>query len=67
VRNCVKLLGLPLDAALRSASTAPAEFLGIDTWLGHLAPGYRADMVALDPAEVRVFATWVAGTLAATA
>jgi N-acetylglucosamine-6-phosphate deacetylase len=67
VRNCVRLLGMPLAAALRLASTAPAEFLGVDTWLGHLAPGYRADMVALDPAEVRVFATWVAGTPAATA
>jgi N-acetylglucosamine-6-phosphate deacetylase len=67
VRNCVKLLGLPLDAALSLASVAPAEFLGVDTWLGRLAPGYRADMVALDPAEIRVFATWVAGTLAATA
>jgi len=67
VRNCVKLLGLPLADALRLASVAPAEFLGVDTWLGRLAPGYRADMVALDPAEIRVFATWVAGTSAATA
>jgi N-acetylglucosamine-6-phosphate deacetylase len=67
VRNCVRLLGMPLASALRLASTAPAEFLGVDTWLGHLASGYRADMVALDPAEVRVFATWVAGTLATTA
>jgi N-acetylglucosamine-6-phosphate deacetylase len=67
VRNCVRLLGMPLATILRLASTAPAEFLGVDTWLGHLAPGYRADMAALDPAEVRVFATWVAGTPAATA
>ena len=29
--------------------------------LGRLAPGYRADIVALDPDEVRVLATWVAG------
>jgi len=67
VRNCVRLLGMPLTAALRLASTAPAEFLGVDTWLGHLAPGYRADMVALDPAEVRVFTTWVAGIVAVMA
>jgi N-acetylglucosamine-6-phosphate deacetylase len=62
VRNCVRLLGMPLTGALRLASAAPAGFLGIDDWLGHLAPGYRADMVALDPETVRVFATWVAGT-----
>lgn len=62
VRNCVGLLDMPLPAALRLASAAPAAFLGVDSWLGHLAPGYRADMVALDPEAIRVFATWVAGT-----
>jgi N-acetylglucosamine-6-phosphate deacetylase len=61
VRNCVRLLGIPLASALRLASAAPAAFLGVDRWLGHLAPGYRADMVALDPDRVEVFATWVAG------
>jgi N-acetylglucosamine-6-phosphate deacetylase len=29
--------------------------------LGRLAPHYRADMVALDPDDVRVIETWVAG------
>ncbi|MDQ4060660.1 MAG: N-acetylglucosamine-6-phosphate deacetylase, partial [Pseudomonadota bacterium] len=29
VRNCVRLLGLPLMQALRMASTAPADFLGL--------------------------------------
>ncbi|MBO0738700.1 MAG: N-acetylglucosamine-6-phosphate deacetylase [Alphaproteobacteria bacterium] len=61
VRNCVRLLDMPLIAALHLASAAPAAFLGIEHWLGHLAPGYRADMAALDPAEVRIRATWVAG------
>ncbi|HEV2302145.1 MAG TPA: N-acetylglucosamine-6-phosphate deacetylase [Stellaceae bacterium] len=61
VRNCVRLLGLPLTTALRLASASPAAFLGLDGRLGRLAPGYRADMVALDPQEIRVFATWVAG------
>jgi N-acetylglucosamine-6-phosphate deacetylase len=66
VRNCVRLLGMPLAAALRHASVAPASFLGIQHWLGHLAAGYRADMVALDAEEVRVSATWVAGRETAT-
>src|SRR5271166_5032846 len=67
VRNCVRLLDLPLAEALRLASASPAAFLGIDGWLGRLAPGYRADIVALDPDTVDIFATWVAGTPSATA
>jgi N-acetylglucosamine-6-phosphate deacetylase len=67
VRNCVHLLGLPLEQALSLASASPAAFLEIDNWLGHLAAGYRADMVALDPDTVRVFETWVAGVPSATA
>jgi N-acetylglucosamine-6-phosphate deacetylase len=61
VRNCVQLLGLPLPDALRLASTTPAAFLGLSGRLGHLAPGHRADLVALDPAEISILATWVAG------
>jgi N-acetylglucosamine-6-phosphate deacetylase len=61
VRNAVRLLDLPLGDALRLASTAPAAFLGVADRLGRLMPGYRADLVALDPAEIRVLATWVAG------
>ncbi|MFO1125742.1 MAG: amidohydrolase family protein [Methylocystis sp.] len=61
VRNCVRLLGLPLERALRCASCHPAEFLGLGQSLGRLAPGYRADMVAFDPKDISVFAAWVAG------
>jgi N-acetylglucosamine-6-phosphate deacetylase len=61
VRNCVNLLGVKLTDALRFASLSPAAFLGVDDRLGRLAPGYRADMVALDPRDVRVVSTWVAG------
>jgi N-acetylglucosamine-6-phosphate deacetylase len=65
VRNCLQLLGVPLTDALRFASLSPATFLGVDDRLGRLAPGYRADMVALDPNDVRVLSTWVAGAFSA--
>ena len=59
VRNCVKVLGLSLAQALRLATTNPAAFLGAK--VGRLAPGYRADMIALDPASIMVQHVWVAG------
>ena len=62
VRNCVRLLGVPLPDALRFASAHPATFLGLDRMLGKLAPGYRADLVAFDPSDITVLATWVAGS-----
>jgi N-acetylglucosamine-6-phosphate deacetylase len=61
VRNSVKLLQMPLTEALRAASAEPARFLGLGHRLGHLAPGCRADMVALDTEEITVLETWVAG------
>lgn len=61
VRNGVRLLGLSLASALRLASSHPADFIGLGHVLGRLAPHYRADMVALDPDDVRVIETWVAG------
>jgi len=65
VRNCVQLLDMTLPDALRLASAVPAAFLGLGDRLGHIAPGCRADMVALEPAAVRVLATWVAGEASA--
>ena len=61
VRNCVRLLGVPLTDALRFASSHPAEFLGLDAKLGRIAPGLRADLVAIDCETVEVHHTWVAG------
>jgi N-acetylglucosamine-6-phosphate deacetylase len=61
VRNCVKLLNVPLTSALAMASRAPAKALGFENKLGHLGAGYRADMIALDPLNVHVLKTWVAG------
>jgi N-acetylglucosamine-6-phosphate deacetylase len=64
VRNTVGLLGVPLTDALRFASTEPAAFLGLGETLGRIAPGYRADLVAFDPADVGIRQTWVAGETA---
>lgn len=61
VRNCVQLCDVPLPDALRFASTNAAEFLGLGGMLGRLAPGMRADMVALDPTRIEVLDCWVAG------
>ena len=63
VRNCVQLLNLPLTDALRFASLHPAQFLGLDERLGRLAPGMRADLIAIDAKSVEVRHTWVAGEL----
>lgn len=60
VRNSVNLLGLPLDEAARMASTYPADFLGLSVTHGRIAPGYRADLVALD-SNLDVIATWIDG------
>ncbi|HYO53053.1 N-acetylglucosamine-6-phosphate deacetylase [Archangium sp.] len=60
VRNCVRLLGLPLEESLRMASLYPACYLGLDGHLGRLAPGYRADLTLLR-SDLTVLATWVGG------
>lgn len=60
VRNCIRLLGLPLEEALRMASLNPAAYLRLDDHLGRIAPGYRADMVLIDE-KLDVAATWVGG------
>ena len=60
VRNCVMVLGLPIEAALQMASRTPAEFLGRGGDLGRIAPGYRSDLVLLDD-DLRVAATWIEG------
>ena len=60
VRNSVRLVGVPLEEAARMASTYPAEFLGLGETHGRIAPGYRADLVALD-ADLQVIGTWIGG------
>jgi N-acetylglucosamine-6-phosphate deacetylase len=60
VRNTIDMLGLPIETAIRMASTYPAEFLGLGDQLGRIAPGYRANLVLAD-ARLQVRATWIDG------
>ena len=60
VRNCVRLLGLPLDEACRMAAQYPAEFIGVAHSHGRIAPGYRADLVLLD-VGLQVKNSWIGG------
>jgi N-acetylglucosamine-6-phosphate deacetylase len=66
VSNCVRYLDATLTEALTYASHSPARFLGLGERLGRIAQGFRADLVAFEPDEVRVVGTWLAGTYAAS-
>ncbi len=59
VRHCRTALGLPLEAALALATTAPAAALGVAD-RGHLRPGARADFLCLGP-DTSALATVVGG------
>jgi N-acetylglucosamine-6-phosphate deacetylase len=60
VRNCVQLLGLPLEEAARMAATYPADFLGLGETHGRIAVGYQADFTVVDEA-LEVHETWIGG------
>lgn len=60
VSNAVALLGIPLTDALVMASRTPAAFLDLESELGRIADGYRANLVAFND-DFEVVGTWVAG------
>ena len=60
VRNTVRMLGQPLEEALRMASLYPAAFLGLDDRIGRIAPGFRADLVLFDD-DINGIVTWISG------
>ena len=61
VRNAVRLAHISLEDALRSASSTPAHFLGLERERGHLAAGACADLVALTD-DLQVLAVWTEGS-----
>jgi N-acetylglucosamine-6-phosphate deacetylase len=60
MRNAIRQLDLPLATAVRMASEYPACFLGRSAELGRIAPGGRANFVAVDQA-LTVQRTWIDG------
>lgn len=60
--NTVGAAGVPLAEAVAAASTTPARLLGLDD-RGVIAPGRRADLVALD-GDLGVEKVWVGGEVA---
>jgi N-acetylglucosamine-6-phosphate deacetylase len=59
-RRAVLEVGLPIEDAVRMASTTPARVLGMDTRVGAIAPGREADLVVLDD-SLEVTAVMAAG------
>ena len=55
-----RALGVTLTDALIMASRTPAAFLGLESEMGRIAPGYRADLVAFNQ-NFEVVGTWVGG------
>ncbi|MFI5916412.1 N-acetylglucosamine-6-phosphate deacetylase [Dactylosporangium sp. NPDC051541] len=53
VRHAIRVIGLPITAAARSAATTPAALLGLADHTGSLLPGKAADIVILD-SDLRV-------------
>ena len=60
VRTFHKLTGAPLHEVIRMASLTPARVLGLDSEIGSLEPGKRADFVILDE-QLNVEQVYVGG------
>jgi N-acetylglucosamine-6-phosphate deacetylase len=56
----VASLGLPVARIIRYATGNPARVLGAAD-RGRVAPGARADLLALDPASLAVRHVWTSG------
>ncbi len=54
-------LELSLEDALRMAARVPAEFLGLQSQYGQIAPGFAASLVHLS-SSLTVLETWIEGT-----
>lgn len=48
VRNVVNRVGIPIEHALKMASTIPAQSINLDHQYGYIKPGYKANITVLD-------------------
>jgi N-acetylglucosamine-6-phosphate deacetylase len=48
LQNCIKYVGIDLEEAVKMASTYPAEYIGVDHYLGKIKEGYTANLVVLN-------------------
>jgi N-acetylglucosamine-6-phosphate deacetylase len=60
LHNAIAFAGLAPLAAIAAVTLRPAQLLGLDSELGTLRAGARADLAVLDP-ELGVAETWVGG------
>ena len=60
VRNAADFASIDLFEALRMASSYPAQALGLDSGLGFIRPGYRANFIELDD-EMNLYRSWIDG------
>lgn len=63
IRYSHQQVGMDLAECLRMGSLYPAAFLGMDSRLGRIAPGYRADLVHINK-QFHATRSWVCGKLA---
>ena len=48
VRYCIKEIGIPVESAVRSATSNPARAIGADREVGSIAKGKYADLLLVD-------------------
>lgn len=60
VRNCIQKASIPMEEALRMATLYPAKYLGLESEIGMIRPGMRADLVIFDN-QIHVKGVVVAG------
>jgi N-acetylglucosamine-6-phosphate deacetylase len=60
VHYLARTLGLPLEDALRMATSTPARMLRLEGVIGYLAPGHRADLVHLAD-DLELAGVWTGG------
>jgi len=62
VRNTSRFAGIDFEEAVRMASVYPAHALGMETSLGYIKPGFRANLIEIDKMQT-VTRSWSGGQM----